>query len=135
MACFPPPHQFFFPRDLTDNLRHVWFGRGHRGLDDRFGFGIRQTETGGGPFVPWFNAPPGTDQRLGRLLPPQPRTRPRTPLEESLRYTHGDRFPDLPGHVTFTSHWHMAIAVAALRAGSRRRPAGRRPTSSGCSRT
>ena len=28
IACFPPPHQFFFPRDLTDNLQHglVWRG-------------------------------------------------------------------------------------------------------------
>src|SRR5262249_51107161 len=31
-----------------------------------------------------------------------------------LRYTHGDRFPMLPGHVTFTSHWHMAVAVSAM---------------------
>ncbi len=65
VACFPPPHQFFFPRDLTDNLKTVWYGREHRGLDARFGFGIRQSERGGGSFVPWFNAPPGTDQRLG----------------------------------------------------------------------
>ena len=65
MACFPPPHQFFFPRDLTDNLKTVWYGRDHRGLDGRLGFGIRQAERGGGSFVPWFNAPPGTDQRLG----------------------------------------------------------------------
>jgi hypothetical protein len=36
-------------------------------------------------------------------------------LRETLRYTHGDRFPDLPGYKTFTSHWHMAIAVAAQR--------------------
>jgi hypothetical protein len=113
VACFPPPHQFFSPRDLTDNLRTVWFGRGHRGLDDRFGFGIRQSETGGGSFVPWFNAPPGTEQRLGvfYLLSPRGADDAR---HEALRYTHGDRFPDLPGHRTFTTHWHMATAVAAL---------------------
>src|SRR5262249_39203530 len=29
IACFPPPHQLFFPRDLTENLRTVWYGRGH----------------------------------------------------------------------------------------------------------
>jgi hypothetical protein len=114
VACFPPPHQFFSPRDLTDNLRTVWYGRNHRGLDDRFGFGIRQSETGGGSFVPWFNAPPGTDQRLGvfYLLSAG---RADGALRETLRYTHCDRFPDLPGHRKFTSHWHMAIAVAALR--------------------
>ena len=35
-------------------------------------------------------------------------------LGETLRYTHQDRFPKLPGYHTFTSHWHMAIAMAAL---------------------
>jgi hypothetical protein len=35
-------------------------------------------------------------------------------LRETLRWTRGDRFPELPGHVTFTSHWHMAIAVASM---------------------
>jgi hypothetical protein len=114
IACFPPPHQFFSPRDLTDNLSTVWYGRNHRGLDDRFGFGIRQSETGGGSFVPWFNAPPGTDQHLGvfYLLSPGGANE---ALRETLRYTHGDRFPDLPGYRKFTSHWHMAIAVAALK--------------------
>jgi hypothetical protein len=113
VACFPPPHQFFSPRDLTENLRTVWYGRGHRGLDDRFGFGIRQSEKGGGSFVPWFNAPPGTKQRLGvfYLLS---RGKVEQALRDTLRYTNKDRFPRLPGHHTLTSHWHMAIAMAAL---------------------
>jgi len=82
VACFPSPHQYFSPRDLTDNLSTVWFGRRHRGLDDRFGFGIRQSEQGGGSWVPWFNAPPGTDQHLGfstscpREMPSGPWSRP-----------------------------------------------------------
>src|SRR5262249_45260612 len=29
VACFPPPHQFQFPRDWTDNLKFVWLGRDH----------------------------------------------------------------------------------------------------------
>ncbi len=64
LVCFPPPHQFFTPRDLTTNLSTVWFGRDHRGLAREFGFGIRQAERGGGSYVPWFNAPVGTEQRL-----------------------------------------------------------------------
>ncbi|MGP0069084.1 MAG: hypothetical protein ACLQGP_36475 [Isosphaeraceae bacterium] len=113
IACFPPPHQFFFPRDLTDNLRTAWYGRDHRGIDDRFGFGIRQSEKGGGSYVPWFNAPPGTDQRLGvfYLLSSGKADE---ALGQVLRYTNGDRFPDLPGYHKLTSHWHMATAVAAM---------------------
>ncbi len=114
IASFPPPHQFFSPRDLTDNLRTVWYGKDHRGLEDRFGFGIRQSETGGGSFVPWFNAPPNTDQRLGvfYLLS---NGKAEDTLKHVLRYTNGDRFPDLPGHHKLTSHWHMATAVAAMK--------------------
>jgi hypothetical protein len=113
LACFPPPHQYFFPRDLTDNLKTVWYGRDHRGLDGRFGFGIRQAERGGGSYVPWFNAPPGTDQRLGVFYLLSSGNAEET-LAQVLRYTHGDRFPKLPGYRTLTSHWHMATAMAAL---------------------
>jgi HD superfamily phosphodiesterase len=113
IACFPPPHQFQFPRDWTDNLGFTWFGSDHRGVEGPFGFGVRQAETGGGNFVPWFNAEPGKDHRLGvfYLLG-------RQGAEEALRaverYTRSDRFPRLPGHLTFTSHYHMAMAVAAM---------------------
>ena len=121
MACFPPPHQFFSPRNLTDNLHTAWYGKGHRGLDDRFGFGIRQSETGGGSYVPWFNAPPGTEQRLGvfYLLSSG---KAEDALKETLRYTHGDRFPKRPGTHAMTSHWHMATAVAAMQEKARGGP-------------
>lgn len=114
VALFPPPHQFFFPRDYTDNLRHAWFGQGHRDLEGRPGLGIRQTEKGGGNFSPWFNAPPDTDQRMGLFLL-LTREDADGALREVLKFTRGDRFPDLAGHRTFTSHWHMAVAVAAMK--------------------
>jgi hypothetical protein len=118
VACFPPPHQFQFPRDLTDNYRFAWAGRGHGGQTLPFGYGVRQDPEGGGAFVPWFNAPPGTKQRLGvfYLLNRGPAA---DALRETLRYTNGDRFPTLPGYRTFTSHWHMAVAVTAMQQRSR----------------
>ena len=125
LACFPPPHQFFFPRDLTDNLPTLWLGQGHRGLEPKFGFGIRQSERGGGSYVPWFNAPPGTDQHLGvfYLLSSG---RAEQALDQTLKYTNSDCFPKLPGYHTLSSHWHMATAMAALEAkqadGPRRQP-------------
>jgi hypothetical protein len=113
VACFPSPHQFHFPRDWTDNLKFVWVGRGHQGGSAAFGFGVRQVADGGRAFEPWFNAPPGTRQRLGvfYLLT---RGRAEDALRETLRYTHGDRFPQLPGRVTFTTHYHMAVAMDAM---------------------
>jgi hypothetical protein len=113
IACFPPPHQFHYPRDWSDNFRFVWLGADHRGQSGRFGFGVQQEKQGGGAFVPWFNAPPDVQHRMGvfYLLS---RGKAEDALRETLRFTHGDRFPELPGYLTFTTHYHMAIAVAAM---------------------
>jgi hypothetical protein len=121
VACFPPPHQFHFPRDWTDNLKFTWQGRTHHGQPVPFGLGVRQEPDGKRAFEPWFNAPPGTQQRLGvfYLLT---RGRAEDALEETLRYTRGDRFPKLPGHITFTSHYHMAVAVEAMKRGFKGTP-------------
>jgi hypothetical protein len=112
VACMPPPHQFFFPRDYTHNLATAWLGRGA----SPSGFGIRQAAVGGGSFSPWFNAPPGSVQRLG-VFYVLARGPAESALAEAQRYTRGDRFPELPGYKTFTSHWHMAITVAAMERG------------------
>jgi hypothetical protein len=125
VACFPPPHQYFFPRDYTDNLATTWSGPGHLGIEDRVGFGIRQAETGGGSFSPWFNAPPGSQQHIG-VFYLITRGKAEDALRETLRFTHNDRFPDLPGYQTFSSHWHMAITMSAIgqeqTAGGKRTP-------------
>ncbi len=121
VACFPPPHQYQFPRDWTDNLKFNWFGQNYRSNALPFGFGIRQVADGGRAFEPWFNAPPGTHQRLGvfYLLTSSNAT---YAYHEALRYTRGDKFAKLPGHVTFTSHYHMAVAVEAMKRNFSGRP-------------
>jgi hypothetical protein len=113
IACFPPPHQFQFPRDYSTNLGFVWHGKGYQGQGDKFGFGIRQNKDGGGNFVPWFNGVPGVKHHLGMFLLLTPGNA-EAALKETLRYTNGDRFPELPGHLTLTSHYHMAVAVTAM---------------------
>ncbi|HWN95150.1 MAG TPA: hypothetical protein VNT99_08965 [Methylomirabilota bacterium] len=106
LAAFPPPHQFFYPLDEAYNLQFVWHGKDYRGHVRDHGFGVRQSSTGDNRFVPWFNAPPGTQQRLGvfYLLT---RGDGKQALDAVARYTHGDRFKKLPGHLTFTSHYHV----------------------------
>ncbi len=113
LACFPPPHQYLFPRDLTDNTRLVWFGKGYRGSNEGHGFGVRQDETGGGRYVPWFNAIPGNKNRLGVFLLVSSKP-PKQTLDDVLKYTHHDRYKPIEGRKTFTTHWHMAIAQAAI---------------------
>jgi hypothetical protein len=113
VACFSPPHQFQFPRDYSNNLRYVWYGRPEFGTGNEVGFGIRQNKDGGGNFVPWFNAQPNVQHRLGMFLLLS-NGNGEAAIKETLKYTHDDRFRELPGHVTMTSHYHMAIAVAAM---------------------
>ena len=76
VACFPPPHQYFFPRDFTDNLATTWSGQNHRGA------GLEPVR---------IRHPPARDRRrelfalvqrtardgaaARRLLPPPPRQR------------------------------------------------------------
>ncbi len=120
LAVLPPPHQFYFPRDWTDNFKYAWIGR-MPDSGNRFGFGVRQDPEGGGAFVPWFNGPPGTKQRLGLFLLISPGNGGQA-LKDALRYTRGDRFKKLPGYVTFTSHYHMAVAVSAMERAKRGEP-------------
>src|SRR5581483_4262655 len=102
---FPPPHQYLYPLDFADNFKLVWHGHGYRGRDE-WGLGVRQPPEGDKRFVPWVNAPPGSRQRLGvfYLLSGGKADK---ALDHVRAFTHGDRFPRLDGHVTFTSHYHL----------------------------
>ena len=64
-----------------------------------FGIGVRQDLQGDGRWVPWFNAPPGTEQELG-IFWLASRDRGDKLFERVKAYTHGDRFPELAGHKT-----------------------------------
>lgn len=106
LAVFPHPHQYFYPLDEVINLGFAWQGRGYGKLTEENGFGIRQPLMGDRRHVPWFNAPPGTQQRLAvlYLLSRGPGEK---ALESVAAYTRGDRFKKLPGYLTYTSHYHF----------------------------
>jgi hypothetical protein len=97
VAVFPPPHQYLYPLDFADNFKFVWYGRG---------LGVRQPPEGDKRFVPWVNAPPGTEQHLSVFYCLSRHRAPQA-LEEVRRFTHGDRFKKLDGYRTFTSHYHI----------------------------
>lgn len=107
VALFPPPHQYFQPLDFASNLGHVWHGRsGNSNFFWGYGLGIRQPPEGDRRFASWFNAPPGTDQRMGVFYLLHGGNADAA-LDAVARYTHNDRFKPLPGHVRFTSHYHI----------------------------
>ncbi|MFL6414240.1 MAG: hypothetical protein ACJ74Y_01020 [Bryobacteraceae bacterium] len=112
VAVLAPPHRYLFARDYTTNMGYVWYRswRGQRAL------GIRQLPDDNSPFYPWMNAPPGTEQRMSLFF-----LLGSGPAEETLKavteYTHGDRFPSLPGYQTFAPHWHLAYTEQAMEHG------------------
>jgi hypothetical protein len=114
IGLFPPPHQFFFARDESVNLKYVWYRLyGITDQEDFFSFGIRQAPEGGGNWSPLYNAPPGTRQRLKLFYYISSGD-----AEEALRrisaYTHNDSFKPLAGYQTFTSHYHLGLGMASL---------------------
>lgn len=106
IALFPPPHQYFFPEDNCYNLKFNWYGRNYKDLVPEFGIGIRQELDGDKRFVPWFNAPPETQQHLSFFCLLSLKDGPLT-LAQVKQYTHSDKYKALPGYHTFASHYHI----------------------------
>jgi hypothetical protein len=105
LAIFPPPHQYFYPLDNAYNLKYVWYGSGYREMVDGYGLGIRQDLMGDNRHVPWFNAPPNTDQRLNFFVLLSA-SKDGQILEDVKAYTHDDRYKPLEGYRTMASHFH-----------------------------
>ncbi|WP_210487147.1 hypothetical protein [Rufibacter aurantiacus] len=110
LALFPPPHQYFYPLDEAFNLKFTWWGQGYGGLMAGYGIGIRQDPIGDRRFVPWFNAPPNTRQRLNFFCLLDLGS-PARALEEVKRFTHGDSYVPLHGYKTMASHFHNEFTM------------------------
>ncbi len=108
LVVFPAPHQYFYPLDEAFNLKFAWW--------NSRGIGIRQDPEGDHRFVPWFNAPPGTGQRLnffcylgtGGMM---------NAVDAVKAYTRGDTYKPLPGYKTFSSHFHNEFISKVVLAG------------------
>lgn len=115
LAIFPPPHQYFYPLDEAFNLNFVWAGYGYRNLVHGFGIGIRQDLYGDHRFVPWFNAPPGTRQRLNYFVLLSSGNESNA-LAEVKQFTNNDRYTSLPGYKTMASHFHNEFIMKVVMA-------------------
>lgn len=113
LAVFPAPHRFFYPLDEAFNLKFVWHGKGYGGLIEESGIGIRQEPEGDKRWVPWFNAPPETEQHLGAFYYLTDGDAAKA-LDEVARYTRKDHFKPLAGYQTFTSHYHVEHTLEFL---------------------
>ncbi|HYH02405.1 MAG TPA: hypothetical protein VEC37_04850, partial [Bacillota bacterium] len=84
----------------------TWYGRSYRKMIPEFGIGIRQDLMGDRRWVPWFNAPPGTRQRLNFFCMISD-SKDAKVLEQVKAYTHSDVYKPLAGHYTMSSHFHV----------------------------
>ncbi|UYQ94329.1 hypothetical protein MKQ68_04390 [Chitinophaga horti] len=116
LALFPPPHQYFYPLDEAFNLRFTWFGSQYRKMAEGYGIGIRQELQGDNRFVPWFNAPPGTKQRLNFFCLLSDRNA-NAALTAAKTFTRNDRYEKLPGFKTMSSHFHNEFVMNVIMAG------------------
>ncbi len=106
VAISPFPHQFLYPLDFAENYGYNWAGHEYLDMVDGFAWGVRQPSIGDRRYVPWVNAPPGTEQSLGTLVFLSAQKGPGI-LKTVASYTRGDSFKPLPGYKTFTSHYHI----------------------------
>ena len=137
LAVFPPPHKFFFAREIELNLGYVWYRK-----DDAasFSVGVRHGDReemyrpyGAGDEL-WdkrarqsrrfaqgnfalYNAPPGTWQRMAvyYYLGPDSGS---AAQQAVLAYTHHDRYKAIPGYKVAVSHFHTHFAEQLDDAGS-----------------
>jgi len=137
VAVFPPPHKFFFGREIELNLGYVWYRK-----DDAssFSVGVRQAdrEEMYRPFgfsddvwqrrsrqarsfalgnFALYNAPPGTWQRMAVYFYLSPDPSPAT-QEAVMAFTHDDRYKAVPNFQVAVSHFHTAFHEQVQDAGS-----------------
>ena len=124
IAVFPPPHKFFWAREIELNLGYVYY---RKDSEQSYAAGVRQAEHEeeyrpyGVSEELWkkradqsrhnlgnfalYNAPPGTWQRMAAYfyLSPDDGATTQTSV---LAFTHGDRYKPLPGYQVAVSHFH-----------------------------
>jgi hypothetical protein len=105
LVISPFPHQYLYPLDFADNFGYNWAGDEYLDMIDGFAWGVRQPPMGDRRFVPWVNAEPGSEQKLGVLLFVSQQSGQQN-LEVVKSYTRNDSFKPLPGYKTLSSHYH-----------------------------
>ena len=118
IAVFPPPHTFFWAREIATNLGYVWYRKDN---DASFSFGVRQAEREETPQYDanfaLYSARPGTWQHMPVFFYASADGA-QASLDPVLALTHGDRYKPLPGYQVMNHHYHMDLGQRLIRAGS-----------------
>jgi hypothetical protein len=118
LAAFPPPHTFFFTREVDTNLGYVWY---RQDAASRFALGIRQADREEvaqyAENFALFNAPPGTEQRMAVYFYASPDSTAST-RQAVLAFTHNDAFKPIEGYKTMVNHFHLRFTDRVRASGS-----------------
>ena len=118
VATFPPPHTFFFTREVDVNLGYVFYRNDGGGT---YTIGVTMPEAESDTFPQYeqnyalYNAPPGTWQKMQTFFYVSPESGEST-RQAALAFTHGDVFKAVPGYKTFVNHFHLRV-VDRMRVG------------------
>lgn len=113
LALFPAPHQYFYPLDEAFNLKFTWYGNNYLSKLSGYGMGIRHDLMGDRRWVPWFNAPPKTQQRLNFFCLLNA-GKAAGALEEVKQFTYHDSYKPLEGYKTMASHFHNEYVMNVI---------------------
>jgi hypothetical protein len=119
IATFPPPHTFFWARELSTNLGYDWY---RKDQNSSFSIGIREPESEANPA--YAGRGPGDYRECFALKSARPGTWQRMPVyfyvskEDAetavgsvLAFTREDRFKQLPGYLVMAAHFHPYLAL------------------------
>jgi hypothetical protein len=116
IATFPPPHNFFWIREISTNLGYTWY---RKDSDSVASLGVHQAEdeedpayAGRGPEdrrqnFALYNAKPGTWQRMPVYFLIRPGNG-KAAIESALTYTRRDHYKPLPGYWVMARHFHTS---------------------------
>src|SRR5262245_17666243 len=116
LAVFPPPHNFFWTREISYNLGYNWY---RKDTNTSFSVGIRQSEGEADPAdagrgaedrrqnFALYNARPGTWQHMPIYLLVTSGGAQST-IESALAYTRNDHYKPMPGYWVMARHFHTS---------------------------
>lgn len=126
IAAFPPPHNFFWAREIAYNLGYNWYSKDSQVT---FSFGVREasseadpTNAGRGPLDYRENfalrsARPGTWQHMPIYLYVT-RQSASEAFKSALAFTRGDHYKPLDGYKVMATHFHGGLTTRLLKTGS-----------------
>jgi hypothetical protein len=125
LTVFPPPHSFFWVREIPLNLGYNWF---RKDSASSYSIGIRQAESEVDPAFgghgaedtrqnfALYNARPGTWQRMPMYLLVGSGSA-ETGVDAALAYTRKDHYKPLPGYLVMARHFHTSPVSRLLGGG------------------